>query len=278
MPTLRLDIEYDGAGFAGWAEQPGQRTIEGVLRDALEVVLGRRPEVRVAGRTDAGVHATAQVVSLALPAAPAVDAGPGDGREREMPRGIAAGAVTRPRTPDARRLMRSLNGLLPDDVAVRAASDAPDGFDARADALSRAYDYRILTGPPSPLRRERTLRHTGPPLDRVALDACAAATVGQHDFTAFTPTDTQHVFFDRTVLACSWREGGEGGDELILRIEADAFLRHMVRVLVGTMLEVGRGVRDLTSYVGLLEGAPRSAAGPTAPADPLTLVAVRYRP
>ena len=93
MPALRLDIEYDGAGYAGWAEQPGRRTIEGVLRDALEVVLGRRPEVRVAGRTDAGVHATAQVVSLALPAAPAVDAGPGDGREREMPRGIAAGAV-----------------------------------------------------------------------------------------------------------------------------------------------------------------------------------------
>lgn len=256
MPALRLDIEYDGAGFAGWAEQPGQRTIEGVLRDALEVVLGRRPEVRVAGRTDAGVHATAQVVSLDVPA--------------------GTGAPQRAAAADPDRLGRSLNGLLPVDVAVRGASEAPDGFDARADALSRAYDYRILIGPPSPLRRDRTLRHTGPPLDRAALDACAAATVGQHDFTAFTPTETQHVFFDRTVLDCAWREGGEEGDELILRIEADAFLRHMVRVVVGTMLEVGRGVRDVDSYVSLLDGAPRSAAGPTAPPHPLTLVAVRY--
>ncbi len=256
MPTLRLDIEYDGAGFAGWAEQPGQRTIEGVLRDALEVVLGRRPELHVAGRTDAGVHATGQVASLVVPA------------------GIAPPARAAATDPD--RLRRSLNGLLPDEVAVRMASEAPEGFDARADALSRAYDYRILLGPPSPLRRDRTLRHTGPVLDRDALDACAAATVGQHDFTAFTPTDTQHVFFDRTVLACAWRDGGDGGDEAIIRIEADAFLRHMVRVLVGTMLEVGRGVRTVESYVALLGGAPRSAAGPTAPPHPLTLVAVRY--
>lgn len=256
MSTLRLDIEYDGGAFAGWAEQPGQRTIEGVLRDALEVVLGRRPDVRVAGRTDAGVHATAQVVSLQLPAG------------MDEPRRIAA------LEPD--RLRRSLNGLLPDDVAVRGASTASEGFDARADAISRAYDYRVLVGPPSPLRRARTLRHVGPPLDRAALDACAAATVGQHDFTAFTPTETQHVFFDRTVLQCAWREGGADGDELVLRIEADAFLRHMVRVLVGTMLEVGRGNRTADEFTALLDGAPRSAAGATAPAHPLTLVAVRY--
>ena len=256
MTALRLDIEYDGAHFAGWAEQPDQRTIEGVLRDALEVVLGRRPEVRVAGRTDAGVHATAQVVSLSVPDGP--DTPP------------QAAAV------DPDRLRRSLNGLLPDDVAVRAASEAPDAFDARADALSRAYDYRVLVGPPSPLRRDRTLRHTGAPLDRAALDACARATVGQHDFTAFTPSDTQHVFFERTVIDCAWREGGDHGDEMVLRVEANAFLRHMVRVLVGTMLEVGRGVRTVDSYVALLDGAPRSAAGPTAPAHALTLVAVRY--
>ena len=247
MSVLRLDVEYDGAGFAGWAEQPSERTIEGVLRDALEAVMGRRPEVRVAGRTDAGVHATAQVVSVAVP----------------------AGA----RALDAERLRRSLNGLLPDDVVVRAAAPAPNGFDARADAMSRAYDYRILIGPPSPLRRTRTLLHVGRPLDRAALDACAAATEGQHDFTAFTPTDTQHVFFDRTVLHCAWRDER---DELVLRIEADAFLRHMVRVVVGTMLDVARGVRTVDSYVALLDGAPRSAAGPTAPPHALTLVGVRY--
>jgi tRNA pseudouridine38-40 synthase len=256
MPTLRLDIEYDGADFAGWAEQPGQRTIEGVLRDALEVVLGQRPEVRVAGRTDAGVHATAQVVSLAVPA--------------------SADAPHRTAALEPDRLCRSLSGLLPPDVAVRAVAPAPEGFDARADALSRAYDYRVLVGPPSPLRRARTLRHVGPPLDRAALDACAAAALGQHDFTAFTPTETQHVFFDRTVIECAWREGGDDDDELILRIEANAFLRHMVRVLVGTMLEVGRGTRTVEQFTTLLAGAPRSQSGQTAPAHALTLVAVRY--
>ena len=247
MPALRLDIEYDGADFAGWAQQPGMRTIEGALRGALGVVLREVPDMRVAGRTDAGVHASAQVVSLSWPDSEAA--------------------------PDPARLRRSLTGLLPDDIAVRAVTVAPDGFDARADALSRAYDYRILTGPPSPLRRRRTLRHVGPPLDRAALDACAALCVGQHDFRAFTPTDTQHVFFDRTMLTCAWRDEG---DELVLRVEADAFLRHMVRVLVGTMLECGRGRRDVDGFGALLQGAPRSAAGPTAPPHALTLVAVRY--
>ncbi len=246
-PALRLAIEYDGAGFAGWAEQPGQRTIEGVLHDALAISLGYRAEVRVAGRTDAGVHATGQVASLAVPG----------GRD----------------VPEPRRLARSLNSLLPDDVAIRSVARAPDGFDARADALSRAYDYRVLTGPPSPLRRHRTLRHVGPALDRPALDRCATATVGRHDFTAFTPTGTQHVFFNRTVLECVWRDVG---DELVLRVEADAFLRHMVRVLVGTMLAVGRGVRTVDQYMALLDGAARSEAGPTAPPHALTLVAVRY--
>jgi tRNA pseudouridine38-40 synthase len=163
-------------------------------------------------------------------------------------------------------------GLLPRDIAVRAVSEAPPGFDARADAVSRGYEYRVLTGPPAPLRRARTLHHPAP-LDVAALGAAAAAVVGTHDFTAFTPTDTQHVFFARTVLRCAWEARD---DELVLCIEANAFLRHMVRVLVGTMLLVGRGRLDPAGLARLLEGAPRSAAGPTAPAHPLTLVTVRY--
>ncbi len=247
VTALRLDIEYDGAEFAGWAEQPAARTIEGVLRDALDVVFQVRPELRVAGRTDAGVHASGQVVSLTVPG--------------------AAGDL------DTRRIRQSLVGLLPKDVCVRRVTVMPHDFDARADAVSRVYDYRMLMGMPSPLRRRRTLLHWGPPLDRDILHACADLTVGQHDFRAFTPTDTQHVFFARTMLECAWREDE---DELILRVEADAFLRQMVRVLVGTMLECARGRREVGSFAALLGGAPRSAAGPTAPPNGLTLIAVRY--
>jgi tRNA pseudouridine38-40 synthase len=244
VPTLRLDLEYDGERFAGWAAQPDQRTVEGVLRDALTTVL-RAPvaDLRVAGRTDAGVSATGQVVS-----------------------------VVTGQPVDVGRLLRALNGTLPADVAVRAVAHAANGFDARADAVRRAYEYRILPGPPSPLRRRRVLNVSWT-LDMDGLRACASATVGQHDFRAFTPTRTEHVFFDRTVTGCRWEERG---DEIVLCIEADAFLRQMVRVLVGSMVLVGRGHWDVARFARLLSGAPRSAAGPTAPAHPLTLVKVMY--
>jgi tRNA pseudouridine38-40 synthase len=243
--VLRLDLEYDGAGFSGWAAQPGLRTVEGELRRALGTLLRGPFELAVAGRTDAGVHASGQVAS------------------------VATGSDLEPR-----RVLAALAALLPDDLSARAVSEAPPGFDARRDARARRYEYRVLPGPPSALRRGRVLVHPAR-LDRSALDDGARRVVGRHDFRAFTPTRTEHVFFDRTVTACAW---GARGDELVLTVEADAFLRHMVRVLVGTLLLVGRGAWPASRLDALLRGAPRGAAGPTAPAHGLTLVGVAYDP
>lgn len=243
MRVLRLDLEYDGAGFSGWAAQPGLRTVEGELRRALAVLLRGPVELAVAGRTDAGVHASGQVASVVT----ACELAP-------------------------ERILRGLGGLLPRDLSVRAVSEAAPGFDARRDARARRYEYRVLAGPPSALRRGRVLHHPGR-LDPAALREAAARAVGRHNFRAFTPTRTDHVFFDRTVTVCEWEDRD---DELVLTVEADAFLRHMVRVLVGTFLLVGRGAWPVERLERLLGGAHRGAAGPTAPAHALTLVGVRY--
>lgn len=243
MRALRLDLEYDGAGFHGWSQQPGLRTVEGELRRALDTLVGAGYELAVAGRTDTGVHATGQVASVRT--------------ETPLP-------VT--------RVLRGLNGLLPEDVSVREVVDAAPGFDARRDAVGRAYEYRILLGPPAPLRRARALYYPYP-VDVAGMRAAAAALVGEHEFGAFTPTDTRHVHFTRTIFRCEWEERD---DELVLCIEADAFLRHMVRTIVGSMLLVGRGRRPVSWIIELLARAPRSRAGSTLPAHALTLVGVRF--
>jgi tRNA pseudouridine38-40 synthase len=239
--VAKLTLEYDGRDFAGWARQPGRRTVQAELERALAVVL-RRPDgvpVVVAGRTDTGVHAWGQVVSYAGP----------------------------PAAP------HRLNALLPDDIAVLAAEAAPPGFSARHDATSRAYCYRVLARRTRSAReRERALWWPYA-LDRDALHACAGALVGTHDFTAFTPTETDHVRFEREVRFAAWREEG---DVLAFWIEADAFMRNMNRVLVGTMLEVASRRRGVEDFVALLEGAPRSRAGATAAPHGLHLVGVGY--
>jgi tRNA pseudouridine38-40 synthase len=241
VSSVRLDIEYDGGAFKGWAAQPGLRTVQGELEAALATVLRAPAQLTVAGRTDTGVHARGQVASF----------------EAEVPEDLA----------------RRLNGIGPSDIAVLAATVAADGFDARRDATSRTYRYRVFAREsPSPFERGRALwwPHR---LDREALVACAAALPGTHDFTAFTPTQTDHVRFDREILAAAWTF-----DDPIasFQITADAFMRNMARVLVGTMLEVASGHRTLDNFTQLLTGAPRSAAGDTAPPHGLYLESVAY--
>jgi tRNA pseudouridine38-40 synthase len=241
----KLTLQYDGSEFYGWACQPDQRTVQGELVRALRTILGELDAsgdpliATVAGRTDRGVHAWGQVVSY------------------------------RHEALDPQRL----NSMLPRDMAVLACEPASETFDARRDAVSRTYCYRVLArGARDVFERGRALWWPRS-LDRELLDECARLLVGRHDFTAFTPTETEHTLFERDVRSAHWQASG---DVLEFWIEADTFLRHMNRVLVGTMLEVGAGRQDLHEFAELLEGRPRSHAGPTAPAHGLALASVAY--
>jgi tRNA pseudouridine38-40 synthase len=235
---LILTLEYDGTPFRGWAAQPGLPTVEAALRAALAETFESVESLAVAGRTDTGVHALGQVVSVDVEGGPA-----------------------------PQRAAAALNPRLPDEITVLSAAEAPGGFHARQSARSRSYRYRLFTREtrsPFEVRRSWWVPR---PLDEDALTAAATALAGEHDFRAFTPTQTQHAVFVRAVERAEWVRRGH---HLDFEITADSYLRHMVRSLVGTMVESPAAVPEL------LDGRARSEAGSTAPPWGLYLMAVSY--
>jgi len=236
---LKLTVQYDGTGFRGWAAQPELRTVEGELRAALAAVFPSHDRLAVAGRTDTGVHALGNVVSVEVEGGPPVA-----------------------------RVTEALNAALADDVAVVAAEAAASDFHARHSAKSRSYRYRIWRRrEPSPFEQKRAWWYPRP-LDEERLAQAAELLLGEHDFRAFTPTETQHEIFTRNVLGAEWQRRG---DALEFEITADSFLRHMVRTLVGTMVEL-----PPDRIAALLDGRSRSDAGSTAPPWGLYLERVEY--
>lgn len=244
MSIIRLLLAYDGTDFHGWARQPGVRTVQGVLEETLGRLLGERPRLSVAGRTDAGVHALGQVASFPAP----------DGL-------------------DPARVQRAVNGLLAPEVVVRSARHAPAGFDARRSATAREYLYRIRTHPVADPFTARFVWHRPGLLSSTAMRRAARALLGEHDFASFCRAAPAPAITVRTLrrLAISAR-----GDQVEVRAIANAFLHQMVRSLVGTLADAGEGRLDAGSMHQILDARSRAAAGRVAPPHGLTLIRVYY--
>jgi tRNA pseudouridine38-40 synthase len=241
---FKLTVEYDGTDYHGWQVQPNGRTIQATLEDAIQRMVGEATRVAAAGRTDAGVHASGQVVSFSL---------------------------ARHWTPDT--LLLGLNALTPRDVSIRTVEVVADDFDPRRAARSRVYTYRIWTARiPSPFWR-RYAWHVGRPLDRERMQGAASLLIGEHDLSAFRAADCDAAHAVRRVLHSEFEEG----DYLLTyTIEATAFVRHMVRNIVGTLVEIGTAERPIADIPRLLAARDRTLAGPTAPACGLCLTRVNY--
>jgi tRNA pseudouridine38-40 synthase len=248
--NLKITLAYDGSDFHGWQVQPERATIQGELAAAIERVTGSRVLPQGSGRTDAGVHALAQVASCQL------DAG--------IP---------------TENLPRALNHTLPPAIRVLSAEDAQPEFHARKSARAKTYRYRIYRGEICPPFLARYFYHYPYPLDEEAMRDAAGAIVGEHDFTSFAAVDPERGREEeeasnvRTISSSEWKREGE---ELIYTVRGSGFLHHMVRNLVGTFLLVGKGTLDCAGMRRILEARDRSAAGPTAPACGLYLVSVEY--
>jgi tRNA pseudouridine38-40 synthase len=253
----RLDLEYEGTAFHGWARQPGLRTVEGVLGDALAMILRQSVRLSVAGRTDAGVHASAQVASF-ICARTGVDSG---------------------------RLRHSLNAVLPPDVAVTRVSPAAAGFAAR-EGLSRTYRYRLWLSPVKPVYERAYVWDVRGDVDAELLQAAAALLPGKRDFAALTPSAHLYHSCRREILAAVWRQGSEvaaapagcaaADTEWAFEITAGSFLHNMVRVAVGSMVDVAQGRMTLEGFAEALAAGQRRHMGQTAPARGLALIAVEY--
>ena len=247
MRNLKLTLQYDGTNYVGWQRQAEGLSIQGLVEDALLPMAGRRVVVHGAGRTDAGVHALGQVATASL--------------DTDL---------------DAATLVRALNAVLPIDVRVLSVEDVPADFHARFSAVGKAYEYRIINAPVASPFVVRYAWHVPQPLDLASMKSASESLIGQHDFAAFQAARSLVSSTVRVIQTIDWLEGHGHESPLVMQMAGDGFLRHMVRTIVGTLIEVGLGRWPAARVADILASGDRARAGPTAPPHGLFLIGVEY--